>query len=128
MAVLVEASFMNELPFSLRGAAQELYVKESLDSLVDMRLKDVSSFYQNAFSLKPDQWMLVLDAVILTQLSQFTLGKHLSPNCVSQMIYLVGLVLGENGVTPNDSLEYLEEHAQVFSVWYSKLLKLNSKH
>ncbi|WEJ63630.1 hypothetical protein [Thiomicrorhabdus lithotrophica] len=128
MAVLVEASFMNELPFSLREAAQELYVKESLDSLVDMRLKDVSSFYRNAFSLKPNQWLVVLDAVILTQLSQFTLGKHLGSNCVSQMIYLVGLVLGENGVTSKDVTEYLEEHAQVFSVWYSKLLKLNSKH
>ena len=128
MAVVVEASFMNELPFVLRDAAQELYVKESLDSLVEMRLKEVSAFYQNSFSLKPEQWTVVLDAVILTQLSQFTLGKHLSSNCVSQMIYLVGLLLGENGVTPNIAMEYLKEHAQVFSVWYSKLLKLNGKH
>ena len=127
MAVFVEASFMNELPFSLRDAAQELYLKESLDSLVDMRLKEVSNSYQNAYSLNSEQWTVVLNALIMTQLSQFTLGKHLSSESVSQLIYLVSVVLGENGATHNDAMEYLEENAQVFSVWYSKLLKLNGK-
>jgi len=128
MAVYVEANFMNELPFPLRNAAQELYLKESLDSLVEMRLKEVSNSYLSVYALKPEQWTSVLDALILTQLSQFTLGKHLSSESISQMVYLVGLVLGENGATHKDALEYLEEHAQVFSVWYAKLLKLNGNH
>ena len=127
MAIFIEASFMNELPFSLRHAAQELYLKESLDSLVDMRLKEVSNSYRNAYSLTSEQWTVVLNALILTQLSQFTLGKHLSSESVSQLIYLVTLVLGENGATQNDAMEYFEQNAQVFSVWYSKLLKLNGK-
>ena len=127
MAILVEAHFMNELPFSLRTAAQEMYLKESLDSLVDMRLKEVSDFYRNAYALKPEQWTKVLNALIITQLSQFTLGKHLSSESISKMLYLVSLVLEEHGATLNDAMEYLEENAQVFSVWYSKLLKLNGK-
>ncbi|BCN93276.1 hypothetical protein THMIRHAM_10610 [Thiomicrorhabdus immobilis] len=127
MAVVVEATFMNGLPFSLRAAAQELYLKESLESLVKMRLHDVSKDYLNAYSLTEEQWKMVLNVLILTQLSQFTLGKHISKDGREQLIFLVATVLDMQEASNDEILEFLEEKAKIFAVWYAKLLKLGNK-
>lgn len=128
MHVSVEAVFMNELSFPLRPAAQDLYIKENLDSLVKMRFQQVSEQYQAKYPLTEEQWRVVLNTLILTQLSQFTLGKHISKDSREQLIFLVAMVLDMQDASTEEVLEFLEEKAKVLATWYVKLLKLNNKH
>ena len=69
--------------------------------------------------------MTVLDAVILTVLSEFHVGPHLNKEELNELHQLV-LVLLQMEDEPTDqvlsNLESLEAHR--FSVWYRSLSKL----
>lgn len=127
MAAVVEPYFMNELPFPLREVAEQLYLRESFEHVVEMRFKGIDNGYKSKFSLNTKQWQAALNVSILTQLSEFTLGKHLSSEDCKQLRYLVRVALDKEDAKSNEILEYLEEHAEVFASWYSKLIKLSQK-
>ncbi|WP_029407459.1 hypothetical protein [Thiomicrorhabdus sp. Milos-T2] len=127
MAVIVEPYFMNELPFSLREVTAEVYLREGLEHLVEMRFKEIDNHYKSKYSFNTKQWQVVLNTSILTQLSAFTLGKHLSAEDFKQLRYLVQVTLEKEDAKPDEVLAYLEEHAHVLASWYSKLIKLSRK-
>ncbi len=124
MAVLVEANFMNALPFSLRAAAHDLYVQENLDTLADMRFGEVYPVYRAGFTLTAEQWHAVLNAVILTRLCQLTLGFHLKKQNLVEMNQCIKVLLEMQDESDDMVLDYLQEKASLFAGWYTKLLKL----
>lgn len=123
VAAIVETYFMNSLPLSLRTAAQDLYVKENLDSIVEFRLKKLADKYSHVFSLTEDQWEILLNALILTKLSQITLGSHLSKESIIQLRFLVKLALGMQDSSDSEIESYLQENAKNFASWYANLLR-----
>jgi len=123
MAEMIEIYFMNNLPTSLRKVAQELYIQENLDTLVEYRLNQVDDNYQQAFTLTQEQWNLLLNALILTKLSQFRLGGHLSEAILLQMCFLVKLSVDMQEASDSEVQQFLQLNTKTFSVWYSKLLK-----
>lgn len=125
MAVMVETYFMNSLPLSLRTAAHDLYVKENIDSIVEYRLKKLPDKYSHAFSLTQEQWEILLNALILTKLSQVTLGSHLSKEMHIQLKFLVKLTLEMQESSESEIAAYSEENAIVFASWYANLLKFS---
>jgi len=125
MAAMVETYFMNSLPLSLRTAAHDLYVKENIDSIVEYRLKKMAGKYSLAFALNQDQWITLLNALILTKLSQVTLGSHLSKETLIQLKFLVKLTLDTQESSESEIETYLQENAMVFASWYANLLKFS---
>jgi len=123
MAVMIEIYFMNNLPTSLRKVAQQLYLQENLDTLVEYRLQQVSDDYLQMYSLTEEQWALLLNALILTKLSQFRIGGHLSDAILLQIRFLVKLSLDMQEASDSDVEQYLQLNTKTFSVWYSKLLR-----
>ncbi|MDX1352570.1 MAG: hypothetical protein R3254_06115 [Thiomicrorhabdus sp.] len=124
MAQQIEINFMNDLPASLRVVAQELYLKESVDVLVESRLKGVSEKYQEAYSLNETQWNTILNALILTKFSKLHLGHHLTTEHLTQLNYMVKVALDRQDVSCEEIVVFLEEHANTFAKWYKELLKL----
>ncbi|GAB6070414.1 hypothetical protein JCM30760_15110 [Thiomicrorhabdus hydrogeniphila] len=123
MAVMIEIYFMNSLPTALRKVAQQLYIQENLDTLVEYRLQQVSDDYQQMYSLTQEQWTLLLNALILTKLSQFRIGGHLSEVILLQVRFLVKLSLDMQEASDSEVEQYLQLNTKTFSVWYSKLLR-----
>lgn len=120
----MEVHFMNQLSPSLRAVAEELFLNESLDSLVEMRLVQVSNKYRKQYALTPSKWTEVLNAVTLTRLTQFSLGKHLEQKRLEQMNDLVLLLLTKEGEWVETTLEELQGQAKVFLAWHAELLKM----
>lgn len=117
-----ETSFMNDLSPSLRRAAGELYLKENIDSLVESRLNNISEKYQNEHTLSDEQWRLVLNALILTKISQLNLGNNLTSQQLMQINYMVKIALNMQDATVDEILTGLEDNAKIFSIWYKNLI------
>jgi len=128
MPIQSETYFMNNLSPSLRPAALKLYLKEELDSLIEMRFTDVPSYYQDEFLLSNEKWLEVLNAVVLTRISQFNLGNHLVKERLNQMHQLVWTLLQTtpelNDKTEQEILAELETSAKLFVHWHANLNKL----
>lgn len=123
MKLEVEPYYMNELSFSLRAAAHDVYVFENIDNLVKMRFGKVSDRYLIEFSLTAAQWQEVLDTAILTRLSQTTLGKHLAAEELIQLDYLLRVILNLQELSVAEVEEELAE-APKLQAWYQNLRKL----
>lgn len=124
----LEPSFMNQLPFSVRSAARELYRFVSLRQLLEIRQHKVPAGLVQKYSLTPEQWRLVGDAVILTRLSQFSLSNHLSPDCVKRLKQIVISVLDKSQSSVDEIVLELEANdACTMAKWVQNLYRLKHR-
>ena len=128
MANHVELNFMNALPQSTRKAATELYIHYTLDQLLEVRLRNAPCPTVQQFNLNAEEKIMVLNAVILTRLSGFTLGLHLSRTSLIRLIKLVPVLLDMPDASEDELIEYLQVHAARFASWYQLLLKTLQQH
>jgi len=127
MAVKLEINFMNNLSPSLRRVAGEVYLRMAVDELVACRLQESYEDCHEPANLNAVQWVEILDALILTKISQLKLGKHLTIEQLSQLNYIVRLSLKMQEKSVAETVGYLEENAKTFSEWYKTLIKLMNR-
>lgn len=123
MANQVELYFMNSLPQSYRKAAEKLYIQPELDELFEMRLKGIEIPLLNQFALSKEAKIKILNAVLLTRLSQLSVGPHLSKTNLLRLAEFVPQLLDMADGSNESVMEFLQENAVVFAQWYELLLK-----
>lgn len=124
----VEAGFMDKLPFTHRDAALDLLKFSRLKQLVDMRLTQPSQFLQDRFSLTPEHWNEVLNAVILTKLSYFTISPSYPNAYINKLLEIAAYALSLPGGSIGEMFSITEKEYPFFARWLKsahdvKLLK-----
>jgi hypothetical protein len=122
MKVQPEAAFMDKLSPGLRMAAEKLYLVESLEGLIAFRFGHEFDHEIKNFSLSGNKLQLVLDAVILTRLSEINLHKKIPKERCRQLRELVLILLAID--KDDNAIEYLSHEAKKFMGWYLNLLKM----
>lgn len=121
----VEPAFMNQLSFTVRPAAIDLYRHISLKQLLEVRHHQVPPGLVQKYGLTAEQWQAASEAVILTRLSQFQLSAHLSNACVNRLKQIVAGLLGASETDLAEVIAGLEnEDAGIMADWLRKLERL----
>lgn len=122
-----EAFFMNELPFSLRETARELFLYCSLDDVVLIKKGKVSKELMLRHRLDTDQWRMVADAVILARLPQYRLLNYLDNELLTHLKTLALDALQMPGFSCEEAAKIIEQDAPTLASWMRHLQKLLSK-
>lgn len=123
----VESTFMNNLPFSLRPVATELYNMHLLKELLEIRQGKIPVVLSRKYNMSKDQWVEISNVVILTKLSQFTLSKELKLEHIEHLEQVLCTVLEMKNASCdeiNQAIRYYE--ASVLADWYERLQKLHA--
>lgn len=118
----VDASFMDELPFSVRDAALDLIRFSSLKQMLEMHQNGPTDYLQNNFDLSPQQWTQVLNTVILTKVSYFQISP-LFPNVyIDKLLEIAAFAYGMKGSNAAELYQaMLNPHPQ-FAGWIKNCL------
>ena len=120
----LEATFMNSLPFSLRGAAAEVYRYMNLKEMLEIRLGKIPAALAHHHHFNESQWREIGNAVVLTKCSQIHLSSHLSKACLLHLHKIVASALD----LPQSSLEdihlSIKDEAPFLAAWVLRLNKL----
>lgn len=119
-----EASFMNELPFSLRKAGQILYQTYLLNELWAMRQGKIYKALNDEFHFTSEQWKQVLNAVILTQLPQYNLSSHLTKKELNKLLEIALLALDKPEQELSELIKSLENDSATLAKWLIQLNKM----
>ncbi|MEA3404169.1 MAG: hypothetical protein U9R28_00315 [Pseudomonadota bacterium] len=113
----VDASFMDELPFSVRDAALDLIRFSSLKQMLEMLENGPSDFLKNNFDLTPQQWNQVLNTVILTKISYFQVSL-LFPNVyIDKLIEIAAFAYGMKGSNAAELYQAMVNPHPAFAEW-----------
>lgn len=123
-----EAFFMNELPFSLRDAAKELFLYHSLDEVVIIKKGKVSKELMLRHQLSSDQWQVVADAVILARLPQYRLLNYFDMELLTYLKALLLDALQMPGFSCEEAARIIEKDAPTLASWARHLQKLLSRN
>ncbi|MDR9498023.1 MAG: hypothetical protein RI556_02515 [Hydrogenovibrio sp.] len=99
----IEANFLDALSQNLRPAAMELLHDYRLRQMLEMLLNGPNNALQERYALAPDQWQVLLEAVILTKATYFELSHRMAPRHLNVLIDIIGFCLHQ----PNASLAQL---------------------
>lgn len=124
----VDASFMDTLPISVRDAGLELIRFSGLKDLLEMRLNGPNEFMRTNFDLDENQWVEVLDAVILTKISYFTIELNFPNRYIDKLIEIACFAYGfksEDPVTLYQST--LPDHPQ-FASWIKNAIQIKQQN
>lgn len=120
----LEAKFMNELPFSMRAAAIDVYRLRTLKEVLEIRIGQIPENLVQQYHFSTDQWRQIGNAVALTKCSQLHLSNHLTANCFQHLHKVVASALN----TPQASLDEIYQAIQVgapnLAIWVRQLNKL----
>lgn len=120
----VDASFMDVLPISVREAATDLIRYSSLKDMVTYRLEGPSEFLTSRFRLSQEQWLQVLNAVILTKISYFKIEIHFPNRYIDKLIEIACFARGLPSNNPIDLYQsVLSEHPN-FANWVKTAIQI----
>lgn len=125
---MVEAGFMDKLPFTHRDAALDLLKFFRLKQLVEMRQTAPTLELRKRFNLTSDQWTEVLNAIILTKLSYFTISMSYPNTYINKLLEIAAYALGTPGSSLGEMYAKTEKEFPFFARWLKsahdvKLLK-----
>ncbi|WP_178862136.1 hypothetical protein [Thiomicrorhabdus cannonii] len=118
----VDATFMDELPFSVREPALDLVRYATLKEMLEMRLHGPSLHYRNKYNLTPDQWNLLLNAVILTKISYFQINTYFPNAYIDKLIEIAAFAAGKKGASALDLYQEMLLDHPVFADWLKTCL------
>lgn len=113
----VDATFMDELPFSVRDPALDLIRYAALKDMVKMRLNGPSLFYQDRYRLSRPQWDLLLNAVILTKISYFQINAYFPNTYIDKLIEIAAFAAGKKGASAMELYQDMVLDHPVFAEW-----------
>lgn len=113
----IDASFMDELPLSLRDAALDLIRYSSLSQMLEMVKSGPSQHLSNQFSLTPQQWNQVLNAVILTKVSYFQISLQFPNVYIDKLLEIAAFAYGMKGSNAAELYQSTLNEHPVFAEW-----------
>jgi len=124
----VDASFMDALPLSLREAGLELVRFYSLQKMLELRVDGIDDFLKERYKLSDDQWLQLLNAVILTKVSYFEIELHFPIRYIDKLIEIAAFARGLPEPNPIELYQsVLSEHPQ-FAEWLKKAIQTKQQN
>ena len=124
----LDPRFMDALPISVRDAGLELIRLYTLEQMLELRVNGVSDFLRNRFKLNEDQWLNVLNAVIITKVSYFQIELHFPNRYIDKLIEIACFA---NAMPTKDPIELynsmLTNHPQ-FSEWIKNAIQVKQQN
>ncbi|WP_040727681.1 hypothetical protein [Thiomicrorhabdus sp. Kp2] len=124
----LDPSFMDALPISVRDAGLDLIRFYSLKQMINLRINGVDEYLQNRFKLNEEQWLNVLNAVILTKISYFQIELHFPNRYIDKLIEISSFA---NGMASKDPIELyhsmLTDHPQ-FAEWIKNAIQIKQQN
>ena len=124
----VDASFMDALPFSVREAATDLIRYASLKDMLEIRQEGPTEFLQSRFNLNQEQWLQVVNAVIMTKVSYFQVELHFPNRYIDKLIEIACYA---HGMSSNDPIELyqsvLSDHPN-FAAWIKNAIQIKQQN
>ena len=118
----VDASFMDNLPFSVRDAALHLIRNSSLKQMLEMVKNGPSERMKKNFHLTPQQWNQVLNAVILTKISYFQISLPFPNVYVDKLLEIAAFAYGMKGSNAAELHHAMLNEHPVFADWIKQCL------
>ena len=118
----VDASFMNELPFSVRDPALDLIRFSSLKQMLEMLQNGPNDFLKNNFELTPQQWNQVLNTVILTKISYFQISSQFPSVYIDKLIEIAAFAFGMKGANAAQLYQAMLTSHPNFADWIKNAL------
>ncbi|MFA6699081.1 MAG: hypothetical protein WCS28_02830 [Thiomicrospira sp.] len=85
----VETQLLNNLPLSLRAAAEDLLKHNTLKTLLLMRREGVSPFLHKTYPNVNDiEWIKIINYVILTKVSYFEINNQFSGRHLDKLLQI----------------------------------------
>ncbi|MDX1351383.1 MAG: hypothetical protein R3254_00105 [Thiomicrorhabdus sp.] len=124
----LDPSFMDALPISVRDAGLDLIRFYSLKQLIQLRLNGVEEFLQNRFKLSEEQWLKVLNAVILTKISYFQIQLNFPNRYIDKLIEIACFAYGMPRPDPIELYHStLKDHPQ-FALWLKNAIQTKQQN
>ena len=124
----IDATFMDALPLSVREAALDLIRYSSLKELLEFKQNGPGEFLTNKFKLSADQWVLVLNSVILTKVSYFDIQLHFPNRYIDKLIEIAAVCYGKESADPVDLYQaMLAEHPK-FADWIKNAIQVKQQN
>lgn len=114
-------SFLDGLPVSHRNAAMEIFNFSSLKQMLIMRLEGPDEVLTKRFTFKPEEWIAILNAVILTKLSYFKVRFGFPTLYLNRLIEISGFCLGFPNSDAKSMIEIVQREHPVFAEWLKQV-------
>lgn len=120
----LEAGFMDALSFSLRPAAADLLMHYRLRQLLNMRKEGPLPELTRRFDLTTQQWLKILDAVILSKISYFRITPDIKEEHLEILQKAAGFALHQPGMSLTEIYKRTEKNYTFFSQVILKMMEV----
>ncbi|WP_319558478.1 hypothetical protein [Thiomicrorhabdus sp.] len=117
----IDSSFMDRLPVSYRNPALELISQTDLRSMLLMRKQGVPIELESKYQLSSQQWLQIINSVILTKLSTFEVNTGFPNRYINKLVEIVGAVYGMPNKTARQLEVLFRENHPHFADWLANL-------
>lgn len=114
-------SFLDNLPVSHRNAAMEIFNFSSLKDMLVIRLEGPDEVLTKRFSFKPEEWIELLNAVILTKLSYFKVRFGFPNLYLNRLLEISSFCLGCSNSDATTMASIVEREHPVFAEWLKQV-------
>jgi len=124
----IDATFMDALPLAVREAALDLIRYASLKELIEYKQNGPSEFLTNKFKLSPEQWLLVLNSVILTKVSYFDIQLHFPNRYIDKLIEISAACHNRESADPVDLYQSMVAEHPKFAEWLKNAIQVKQQN
>lgn len=124
----IDPTFMDALPLAVRDAALDLIRFSSLKQMLEYRTNGPSEFLKKKFKLDEHQWMMTLNAVILTKVSYFDIQLHFPNRYIDKLIEIAAFASGQIQVDPIELYHNNANEHPKFANWLKNALQIKQQN
>lgn len=105
----IESGFINDLPFNMRAAAEDLLRHNTLKQLIEIRKHGPNEFLQKTYpTINNFDWINIVQSVLLTKISYFELNELFSLRELEKLLEIAQDALD----LPNNSPRKIYQHCE----------------
>lgn len=124
----IDASFLDELPLAVRGAALDLLRFNSLKQLIEYKLNGPSEHLTSKHKLNEMQWLNTTNAVILAKISYFEIEVDFPNRYIDKLLEIAAAAADMHTNNTMDLYdEMLTEHPK-FAAWIKKAIEVKQQN
>jgi len=118
---LVDATYMNKIPFKSRELGKKLLRDYLLQELLQLKKSESRSVEFKRANLPINHWNELVNFVILTKLSTFNIHHDLQPVQLKKLASIVSNCLEKKSSTLDEILANLDQDAIILRKWFQQL-------
>jgi hypothetical protein len=118
---IVDATYMNRIPFKSREQGKKLLRDYSLDELIKLKLFEDSTLEFKQANVNIQQWVELINFVILTKLSGFRIHHNLEAIQLRKLASITASCLEKNSKNLDEVLTNLDDEAVILKKWVQQI-------